>query len=394
MMNHSKLRLLIGIHAFLLIAPWISGEEQATEKDARLDPAALSEAIEEGVEWLVENQFDDGGWGSHHSPRPIEVFCTVPGSHNAFRVATSALCVLALEDSPYKTEGSRQAASRGIDYLIEAYDVKRVSGLEHYSVWAFGYATHALGRWLLDHPDDPRDAKIRDACNTLRVKLERYQSLDGGWGYLSIVGLKTYQPAASSMSFTTAACLVGVDRAKKAGIEFSDKMIRKAVDSIARCETPTGSFTYGEMWRWAPASGINEIKGSLCRTSSCQYAMGLFGKEHSVTKRRKAIEDLLLTHIRFPKIGVRRPIPHEAWYAISGYFYLFGMAYSAYVLEELPERDQHRFAKPLFDAVMYCHQPDGSFWDYTLYNYHKSYGTAYALIALSRIRIPEEKAEQ
>jgi hypothetical protein len=193
------------------------------------------------------------------------------------------------------------------------------------------------------------------------------------------------------MSFTTSALLVGIDRARKAGIEFSDKMIHKAVESVARCETPTGAFTYGELWRRSPASGINEIKGSACRTPSCQYAMGLFGKEHSEAKRRKGLEDLLIKHIRFPQIGVRRPIPHEAWYAISGYFYLFGMAYASYILEGLPERDQQRFARPLFDAVMFCHQPDGSFWDYTLYNYHKSYGTAYSLIALSRIKLPQGK---
>jgi hypothetical protein len=35
---------------------------------------------------------------------------------------------------------------------------------------------------------------------------------------------------------------------------------------------------------------------------------------------------------------------------------------------------------------MVCRDPDGSFWDYPLYSYHKPYGTALALIALSRAR--------
>jgi cytochrome b561 len=34
--------------------------------------------------------------------------------------------------------------------------------------------------------------------------------------------------------------------------------------------------------------------------------------------------------------------------------------------------------------VLITRQPDGSLWDYPLYSYHKSYGTAHALIALTR----------
>jgi hypothetical protein len=93
--------------------------------------------------------------------------------------------------------------------------------------------------------------------------------------------------------------------------------------------------------------------------------------------------------VRFPeyqKSGVRRPIPHESWYYISGYFYLYGHAYAAWALEKLPAPERARLAKLLVDAVLYCRDPDGSFWDYPLYSYHKPYGTAFALIALSRAR--------
>ena len=35
--------------------------------------------------------------------------------------------------------------------------------------------------------------------------------------------------------------------------------------------------------------------------------------------------------------------------------------------------------------MLACAQPDGSLWDYPLYSYHKPYGTAFALITLTRI---------
>ncbi|MFH2000342.1 MAG: hypothetical protein ABIK28_11715 [Planctomycetota bacterium] len=354
----------------------------------KLSQDRLLEVIRDGVAWLITHQHPDGGWGSHQTARPIEVFCTVPGSHNAFRVSTSALAVLALEDNKMAFPEGREAASKGIDYLLRAYNVKRVSGEEHYSVWAFGFTLHCFGRWMKDHPEDPRLPPLTKACEHLMEKLTRYQSLDGGWGYLSIEGLKTYTPASTSMSFTTATLLVGIDRARSAGIAFPEDRIARAVASIARTETPTGSFCYGELWRKYPLNDINQVKGSACRTPACQYALLLFGRDYKEEQRSKALDDLLETQLRFQKIGVRRPIPHEAWYSISGYFYLYGMAYASYLMETLPESIRIRYAEPLFQGVMYCHQPDGSFWDYPLYSYHKPYGTAFALIALSRVEVP------
>jgi hypothetical protein len=81
---------------------------------------------------------------------------------------------------------------------------------------------------------------------------------------------------------------------------------------------------------------------------------------------------------------VRRPIPHESWYQVSGYFYLYGHQYAALCLEQLPEDDQRRFWPDVVSAVLKTRQLDGSFWDYPLYGYHKFYGTGYALMTLAR----------
>jgi hypothetical protein len=355
----------------------------ATEEDRELPE--LARVIEEAVSWLVKNQNSNGSWGSYYTKRNYEIFAMVPGSHNTFRVATSALCVIALEDSPFKTEKSRAAASRGIDFLLNAYNVKRPRGIEHYTVWAFGYTAQCLGEWLLSHPDDERAGKIRAAGRHLVEKLGRYQTLDGGWGYLSLDGIKTYQPSGTSMSFTTASILVGIDRLRRAGVDFPEKMIDRGVRNVSALQTPDGSFAYGDYLKYRPRAPINQIKGSACRTPCCQYAMHLFGKDVPAAARRKGLEDLLVSHIGLQKISVRRPVPHESWYSISGYFYLFGMCYAAYIIDTLPDADRKRFGRALFEAVLHCRQPDGSFWDYPLYSYHKPYGTAFAVIALSRV---------
>lgn len=363
--------------------------ETPREKAAPVQAAAdvgIEEAVDAAVAWLVANQNENGSWGSHQTGRPIEVLADVPGSHDAFRIATTALCVMALEDCPRAGEAGFRAAERGLDYLVENYDVKRATPLEHYNVWSFGYALQCFGEHLVAQPEDPRAAAIRKACEHLLRKLVRYQTLDGGWGYLSMNDVKTFQPSDTSMSFTTASILVGVDRARKAGIEPDEKMVARAVDHLKRSRLSDGAFLYGEYLKYVPRMGINERKGSACRSPLCHYALDLFGEaprpddayEHSM-------QDLLVRYAEFQRAALRRPIPHEAYYSISGYFYLYGHAYAAYVIPKLPEDDRQALADALVAAVLRTRDPDGSFWDYPLYSYHKPYGTAFALIALSRM---------
>jgi hypothetical protein len=365
----------------LLQATEAPAEQEAAKPKPPVDVPAVADAA---VKWLVDNQAADGSWGSHHSPRPIEVLASIPGSQDAFRVATTALCVTALQECPRAGEAGAKAVEKGIAWLIENYDVKRQSGLEHYNVWSFGYTLQAFGERLGAQPEHPRAADMRKACEHLVKKLGMYQTLDGGWGYLSLHEVPTMQPSDTSMSFTTATILVGLDRARAAGVELPDKMIERATDHVLRSRLPDGAFLYGEYLQYRPRHGINQRKGSACRNPLCHYALDLFGVAPATDAYVESLRDLLVRHAGFQKAAVRRPIPHESWYAVSGYFYLYGHAYAAYVLERLPEAQQRAMWPTLVDAVMYCHQPDGSFWDYPLYSYHKPYGTAFALIALTR----------
>ena len=355
------------------------------------DPPPLAErvdqAIDGAVRWLLDNQRENGAWGSHHSPRPIEVFCSVPGSQQAFRIGTTCLCLMALMDTGRDDAEVLRAIDRGFDYLLEDYDVKRQSGLEHYSVWAFGFMLQCLGERLEKFPDDPRGDRMRAVCDLMVLRLQRHQCLDGGWGYLSLDEVPTYKPSFTSMSFTTATLVVGLQRAREVGLEVEQKMLDRALDSIERCKTPTGYYTYGPLWNKMPAAGINQEKGAACRTPACLYAVDLFRDNVEEDEYARSLQNLLVKNRRMQILGLRRPIPHESWYQISGYFYLYGHAYAGYVLDGMSDVARRRFSPALAEAVFVTRQPDGSFWDYPLYSYHKPYGTAYALIALTRLEL-------
>lgn len=363
----------------------VSTQEQA-DAETRLDLEAIRGTIDKAVAWMLANQQEDGSWGSHHSPRPIEVLASVPGSQQAFKVATTALCVSALQDCSRAGDEGLAAAERGVDYLLKAYDVKRMSGLEHYNVWSFGYVLQCFGERMLAYPGDPRNRDMRAACRRLVEKLGTYQTLDGGWGYLSIDGIKTFQPSFTSMSFTTATILVGLSRARSAGVELPEKLVGRAVEHVKRSRLPDGAFLYGEYLKYSPRADINQRPGSACRNPLCHYALRLFGEPTPQPDSMvESLRDLLVRYDRLQEASLRRPIPHESWFSISGYFYLYGQAYAALALQDLSPEEQDELWPELVDAVMVCHQPDGSFWDYPLYSYHKPYGTAFALQALSRV---------
>jgi hypothetical protein len=90
----------------------------------------------------------------------------------------------------------------------------------------------------------------------------------------------------------------------------------------------------------------------------------------------------------YARMALRRPVPHESWYAVSGYFYLYGYCYAAEVLRRLPRESWEDLRDRLIEEVLYTSQPDGSFWDYPLYGYAKPYGTAYAVLALAEYLPP------
>ncbi|MBM4042968.1 MAG: hypothetical protein FJ290_31145, partial [Planctomycetes bacterium] len=57
---------------------------------------AIEQSIQRGVGFLLASQSKDGSWGSARRTKGLNIYAPVPGSHQAFRAAVTALCVSAL----------------------------------------------------------------------------------------------------------------------------------------------------------------------------------------------------------------------------------------------------------------------------------------------------------
>ncbi|HEX7897893.1 MAG TPA: prenyltransferase/squalene oxidase repeat-containing protein [Planctomycetota bacterium] len=333
----------------------------------------LEQAIEDGRAFLVRSQNPDGSWGSGRGSSGFDVMADVPGSHDAFRVGATALAVMALREL-----GEREASKKGLDYLV-AYDgLRRANRMELYNVWGHTYALQVLARVYREE----KSPDVRRAAERHLERLQMYETFTGGWNYYDFVyGTRT--PSMEPTSFGTAAGLIALYEAREAGISVPEPLIKRALARLKECRQPDGSFLYGSDMRHFPQHLANRGKGSLGRTQSGHDALALWGSKEVGEKELRAGLDGFFRDHKFIEMGRKRQYPHEAWYFTSGYYYYFGHFHAARLIERLGDAS---YKAKLAACVLPYQEADGSWWDYRMWDYHGPYGTALALMTLTRTR--------
>ena len=95
--------------------------EDAPHLAREMPPAGkvtVADAVRGAVDFLVKNQNKDGSFGRSASAQPYQLWCQVPGGHMAFRGATTAICWMGLESSPYQPEGSKKAQAKCLAWMV------------------------------------------------------------------------------------------------------------------------------------------------------------------------------------------------------------------------------------------------------------------------------------
>jgi hypothetical protein len=347
----------------------------------------LQAAIDRGVDFLIADQNKNGSWGSPTNTKGLNIYAPVPGAHHAFRAGTTSLCLAAMIEVASDDPEARKSIERGEQWLYDHIeDLRRASGDALYNVWGHGYAIQALVR-LYDYRsgDTDRQQKIESLIRDQFEKLQRYESVDGGWGYYDF-RYQANQPTSDSISFVNGAILIALDDARGIGIEPPERMVKRAIAATKRQKKPDFSYLYGEYLKNRPAREINRPGGSLGRSQCCNGALRLWGDDTITNDVLKTWLYRLYVRNGWLDIGRKRPIPHESWMQVAGYFYFFGHYYGAICLEQLPAEDKPPFQAMLAKLMLDRQEKNGCWWDYPLYDYHRPYGTAFALMTLHRCR--------
>ncbi|MBC8290139.1 MAG: terpene cyclase/mutase family protein [Planctomycetes bacterium] len=348
--------------------------------------AELEASIKRGVDFLVGYQNDDGSWGNATRTKALNIYAPVPGAHHAFKTGTTALCIAALIESGSDDPKVKKSLDRAEQWLTNYLPrLKRANPTAIYNVWGHAYSIQALVRMHRRHEDKGTRDRIAELIRMQFDRLTRYESVDGGWGYYDF-RYGTKKPTSDSISFVNATVLVAFAEAKAIGLEPPKKIVDRAIAATLRQRKSDFSYLYGEYLKYQPARGINRPGGSLGRSQACNIALRMWGDEKVTDKVLDTWLHRLFARNGWLSIGRKRPIPHEAWFQVAGYFYYYGHYYGALCIEDLPESERGLFQAHMAQTIIPKQEKDGSWWDYPLYDYHQPYGTGFALMTLVRCR--------
>jgi hypothetical protein len=393
------MRCLLFVSLLALCLPRTGLTEDAPSKEKRptaatprvkaipaADPKVLEASIKRGVDFLVGYQNPDGSWGNPTRTKGLNIYAPVPGAHHAFRTATTAMCIMALIESGSETPEVKQSLERAEQWLLTYLPrLRRATPTAIYNVWGHAYSIQALVRMHRRHDDAALRERLVELIESQFDLLDRYESVDGGWGYYDF-RLGSKKPASSSISFVNATVLIAFHEAKSIGVNPPKKNVDKAIAALIRQRKPDFSYLYGEYLKDRPMRGINRPGGSLGRSQACNIALRAWGDEKITDEVLDTWLHRLFARNGWLSIGRKRPIPHESWFQVAGYFYYYGHYYAALCIEDLPADQRGLFQAHMAVTIIPKQEKDGSWWDYPLYDYHQPYGTAFALMTLVRCR--------
>ena len=348
----------------------------------------LEAGIARGVSFLLACQRVDGSWGSANNTQGgIDIYAPPPGAHHAFRGAVTSLGIAALIESGDASPTVAAAIDRAQAWLLDHLpDLRRATPDTLYNVWGHAYGIEALALLHRRAAADPElQAKLKDCIAGQIELLDRYESVDGGWGYYDF-RIGSRKPAASPNSFTTATVLLALADARDLGVDVPQKLFDRGMASIHRQTKSDRSYIYGEYLKYRPEHPVNLPGGSVGRSQACNAALRRLGDPTLTDAAIRTWLERIVARNGWLDLGRKKPIPHESWFSVAGYFFFYGHFYAALCLEMLPAAERPVFQDQLARIMLAIQECNGCWWDYPFYDYHTQYGTAFAVRTLVRCR--------
>ena len=327
------------------------------------------------VEWLIGARTEDAGWPSLDEIGRSET--ELPG------LITCAVDAIAARTLLPEGEGGRAAAESALSHLLEV-DARRRGADEpavymDYTAWA-AWAQLELVAAALEAGAGEAD-ELRSLGGRLVGDLEARVRKNGGWSYYLSGSADGADAPEQSISFTTAAAIIGLHRARSAGIAVPDELVEGALDCLEAMRSEAGFFAYmlhhpsGVAQHGAPI-------GAAGRGPACELALFLGGR--SSPERLGRSLDLFVLHADGLAGEVGKALMHAGEGAVGCHYPFFDYLMAARATLNLRDEDRSRYALVLEELVLRARLEDGSFQDTPLLG--PVFGTAAAIETLRHLR--------
>ena len=191
--------------------------------------------------------------------------------------------------------------------------LRRADQTTTYNVWGHAYGLRAMSRLYQREADPAKKAEwVRLAQEQVDL-VDRYEDINGGWGYLDVFDeITTQKPSGIPTSFTTATVLLAMDQARATmGVKLDEKLVKHSIAGINWQRTPDFSYAYSFNHRMRPRVDINRPAGSLARSQACNAALRVFGEKAVTDEVLITWADRFLAREGFLSNVRKRPVPHE-----------------------------------------------------------------------------------
>ncbi|MBI5368127.1 MAG: hypothetical protein HZA54_13910 [Planctomycetes bacterium] len=327
------------------------------------------------LRYLLRAQRADGSW-----PHPSEVGRAPRAPANGFVDAVTALAA----DALYSVWGEpvvREAADRAVAFLLRSHRLWEAYGdralFIDYGVWRQALVLGLFARCRREGRGDA--VALEAACRELVRRLAAKRRPRGGWSYylspdLGPGGVGQDQ----SISFITAAVLLGLCAARDVGIAEAAPLARAAADCLERMRRPDGRFEYLLFHAAEGVSLSGGPGGDAGRGPVCTLALAAAGRAGE--KELGAALDLFLQHAAGLERERTKALLHTGPDGQGSHYVLFDYAFAARAVRGLPEAARGKYRAPLVALWDAARTADGAFRDYPFNG--AAYGAAMGLRAL------------
>jgi len=348
--------------------------ELATPDYERLPTGEALRAEHDAALWLLANQAGDGSWFT-----PTELRRDRDEPADDFKLAITAICAQSLIGRRADEEVAR-SIERALDWLVPAYERSFESGGEaffmDYGVWSRAFVLACLAASV--------DAGLREAAaleatvGHLIAELAAKQKPGGGWSYYVKSDLSSSATSERSISFTTAAVVLALQRARRSGFDVPEALLEGGLDCLETTRTRPGVYEYFD--DGAGSAGL--AAGSAGRGPVCALALFRSGRVE-LDELREAL-GLFLAHRHGLDKERGKSLLHTGPDGQGSHYLLFDYWAATLALRELPTRQRGKYVEPLLELLLNTRCEGGVFVDNARRGV--AYGTGMALAALESLR--------